>query len=663
MLVLHILLFSLLGMFFSANTASAASASDWKAGYIIDDRVFYRGGDLSPSAIQQFLNSKRPSCDTQGTVGPYYDRNGTRWNTRADYGRAVGSPPPYTCLKDYSTTFDGRGADSYCQAIGGGTKNAATIIHEVSNACGVSAKALIVMLEKEQGLVSDDWPWNIQYRSAMGYGCPDTAPCDAQYYGLFNQVYNAARQFKLYAAKPGDYRYKPYQTNFIYWNPNSGCGGSNVYIENKATAGLYIYTPYQPNQAALNAVYGNGDGCSAYGNRNFFNYFTDWFGSPRIQILASFAERYAELGGEGGVMGKVVANQVCGASDGGCYQVFENGALYWSKSSGTFESYGPMRTRYLEMGGENGSLGYPNERVICGLKDNGCYQRYQHGVIYYSPKVGRAYENKDSIRERYVLTGAESGSLGYPTSPKICGLRDGGCYQGYENGAIYWSVGSGTYDISGPTRQRYMEMFSESGSLGYPTSTQICGLKNGGCVQFFQYGKLYLNPSTNKAYEVFGAISRRYDNLQLENGPFGYPVSELACSSKGNGCRQHFDGGLIYASANGQTHTITNTDIKVRWEELGTQDGIIGAPTSTTECGTKNGGCYQFFKNGSIFYSPATGAKSVWGGIYQKWSSTGKEWGTLGYPKTNELYFAEGAYQDFEHGRIYWTPQKGAWIE
>lgn len=260
---------------------SALTGSEWKAGRIIDDPYMYRASDLSVNDIQGFLNTKVGICDTQGTQGPYYDKYGNRWNTRADYGRSAGNPPPYTCLKDYSTTFASRSADSYCQAISGGTKSAATIIYEVSNACDISAKALIVMLEKEQGLVSDDWPWNIQYRGAMGYGCPDTAPCDAEYYGLFNQVYNAARQFKLYAAKPGDYRYKPYQSNFIYWNPSSSCGGSDVYIENKATAGLYNYTPYQPNTAALDRLYGSGDGCSAYGNRNFWRLFNDWFGPTR----------------------------------------------------------------------------------------------------------------------------------------------------------------------------------------------------------------------------------------------------------------------------------------------------------------------------------------------------------------------------------------------
>jgi hypothetical protein len=75
--------------------------------------------------------------------------------------------------------------------------------------------------------------------------------------------------------------YTPYivGTNFIRYNPNAACGGTNVTIANRSTQALYNYTPYQPNQAALNAGYGNGDSCSAYGNRNFYLYFTDWFGS------------------------------------------------------------------------------------------------------------------------------------------------------------------------------------------------------------------------------------------------------------------------------------------------------------------------------------------------------------------------------------------------
>ena len=50
-------------------------------------------------------------------------------------------------------------------------------------------------------------------------------------------------------------------------------GDIDVYVKNKATAALYTYTPYQPNEAALNNMYGLGDRCSAYGNRNFYNMF------------------------------------------------------------------------------------------------------------------------------------------------------------------------------------------------------------------------------------------------------------------------------------------------------------------------------------------------------------------------------------------------------
>jgi hypothetical protein len=125
----------------------------------------------------------------------------------------------------------------------------------------------------------DDWPWPKQFQKAMGYGCPDTAPCDAQYYGFYNQMFNAAKQFRSYANNPNSYNHIPGQNNQVRFNPNPACGSSMVYIENKATAGLYNYTPYQPNGAAVGNLNGTGDACSAYGNRNFWRFFNDWFGS------------------------------------------------------------------------------------------------------------------------------------------------------------------------------------------------------------------------------------------------------------------------------------------------------------------------------------------------------------------------------------------------
>lgn len=247
----------------SFQGVSALSGSQFNAARIMDDIVFFNGNALTASQIQSFLNSKVPACDT----------NHTQSSSSNDSG------PPYTCLKDYSMSTPNKAADSYCNSYSGGTKSAAQIIYDVGKACGVSQKALVVMLQKEQGLVTDTWPWDIQYKKAMGFGCPDTAPCDSQYYGFFNQVYMAARQFKKYQANPQNYNFRAGFTSNVLYNPNTACGSHSVTMANSTTAGLYNYTPYQPNAAALNNLYGNGDSCSAYGNRNFWRYYNDWFGS------------------------------------------------------------------------------------------------------------------------------------------------------------------------------------------------------------------------------------------------------------------------------------------------------------------------------------------------------------------------------------------------
>lgn len=256
----------LLTAIFSLGQKSLAlSGSAWRPGSIIDDGIFYKNSAMSALEVQGFLNGQVGQCDTWGTKASEYGGG-----TRAQYGTSKGFPPPYTCLKDYSQNG----------------LSAAQIIKQAADTYNVSPRVLLVTLQKEQLLVTDDWPWATQYRSAMGYGCPDTAPCDSEFYGFYNQVMKAASQFRRYANFPSEYRYKPYQNNFIQYNPNAGCGGTNVYVENLATAGLYNYTPYQPNQSALSNLYGSGDSCGAYGNRNFWRFFNDWFGTTKYSFGA-----------------------------------------------------------------------------------------------------------------------------------------------------------------------------------------------------------------------------------------------------------------------------------------------------------------------------------------------------------------------------------------
>ncbi len=220
-----------------------------EGGYIISDAAFFDGDAMTASEIQTFLNGKVKTCSTG-----------------------------YTCLKSYKADIGAKAADKYCAALAAAKGvSAATIIQRVALACGISPKVLLVMLQKEQGLVTATAPSSTKYGKAMGQACPDTAACDPKFAGFFNQVFGAARQMQVYTHNPSAYNYKPGQVNTIKWHPSSACGTSKVYIQNRATANLYIYTPYRPNVAALAAGTGTGDSCSSYGNRNFYNYYVSWF--------------------------------------------------------------------------------------------------------------------------------------------------------------------------------------------------------------------------------------------------------------------------------------------------------------------------------------------------------------------------------------------------
>ncbi len=232
------------------TAASAADGSQFNPGYIISDEVFYNETAMTPETIQAFLVAKSGSCSAG-----------------------------YTCMKDYVQNTPVIAGDQYCNGLDGGTDSAARIIWEIGMSCGINPQVILVLLQKEQSLITmnnlDAGPLQRGHRVLL----PRHRPCDPAYQGFVYQVYYAARAFNRYAANPTSFGYRAGQTHNILYNPDVGCGYKSVYVQNQATANLYIYTPYTPNASALANLYGEGDGCASYGNRNFWRLFTDWFGS------------------------------------------------------------------------------------------------------------------------------------------------------------------------------------------------------------------------------------------------------------------------------------------------------------------------------------------------------------------------------------------------
>ncbi|MHA7191138.1 hypothetical protein ACX80N_12710 [Arthrobacter sp. MDT2-16] len=372
--------------------------------------------------------------------------------------------------------------------------------------------------------------------------------------------------------------------------------------------------------------------------------------------IAAVAARTSELGAS-------TSGIVCGLIEGGCYQNFQGGAVTWTAGVGAHATInGAIRNVWQSSGFETGPLGYPTSAKTCGLRDGGCYQNFQRGAILWSSTTGAHMSPNGAIRNTYAANGFENGGLGYPTGPQICGITANGCYQDFQGGAIHWTSTTGAHATGGDIRRAWAGSSYETGRLGYPTSGETCGLVNGGCYQNFQGGAILWSSTTGARTSPNGAIRNAYAANGFERSGLGYPTSNETCGLVNGGCYQNFQGGaILWTSTTGAR--ITGGEIRNAYAASGFETGGLGYPTSNETCGLVNGGCYQNFQGGAILWSPTTGARVTGGQIRAAYAASGFETGRLGYPTSNETCTtATNCKQTFQRGTITWTPTTGARI-
>jgi len=430
------------------QNSEAASLANFRPGNIISDYVMSNYKTMTVEEIDTFLH-EHGNCNNT-------DIYKAEWYPSVHYHIEDGH---FVCLAD----------EVFAEGIEYGDlipeettyRTAAQVIYDTAQTFQINPQVLLVLLEKEQGLISDSWPNSLQYRSATGFGCPDTAPCNELYYGFVNQLDNAAYLFRT--VLDGGWTNFPLGDNYIYYNPNRSCGGSNVYVENLATSSLYRYTPYQPNAAALAAGYGTVT-CGAYGNRNFYLFFMDWFGDPTISKEAIIEaqtkyEQPVEDGWyqifsksnpknvfdiRGGVKsGMTIAEMLVFPQNAGTTenQIFK---LQYNDNTGYYNIINPATNLYLDVRGgktDNGST------LIVFPKNNSCNQDWliekdNNGFLKFVSRCSsKALENADGtlIINKNSSSSAQEWHL--EAVQKASTIIDEGIYQ--------ISIGENAFDISG----------------------------------------------------------------------------------------------------------------------------------------------------------------------------------------------------------------------
>ncbi len=162
--------------------------------------------------------------------------------------------------------------------------------------------------------------------------------------------------------------------------------------------------------------------------------------------------------------------------------------------------------------------------------------------------------------------------------------------------------------------------------------------------------------SCNGSPATVGKIDEKYRALGGCGSFLGKPITAETITPDSVGRYSVFENGSIYWTPDTGAFEVHGV-IRDKWKELGWEAGFVGYPI-TDETPTPDGvGRFNVFQGASIYWSPSTGAHEVHGTIRDKYKEVGWEAGRLGYPTSDEYSVSGGRRSDFEHGFITWDAQ------
>jgi uncharacterized protein with LGFP repeats len=320
---------------------------------------------------------------------------------------------------------------------------------------------------------------------------------------------------------------------------------------------------------------------------------------------------------------------------------------------------GVVYDKWLSEDGPSGPLGEPAV-VEGGTRDGGRFNHFQGGSVYWTPATG-AQAVGGAIRGRWASLGWERSRLGYPVTDELATPDRRGRYTHFQGGSIYWSPSTGAWQVGGAIRARWADLGWENSALGYPVTNELATPDRRGRYTHFQGGSIYWTPATG-AHPVLAETRAEWAALGWETSRLGYPVTGTARTPDRSGTYQHFQSGSIYWSPSTGAHAVRGA-IRDTWAAMGWERSALGYPT-TRGLGTPDGrGVYNHFQRGSVYWTEATGAHAVSGPIRDAWAARGWETSSLGYPVAGAVGGPGGTTsQAFQGGTITWSPTAGATV-
>ncbi|MET4614170.1 uncharacterized protein with LGFP repeats [Rhodococcus sp. PvR044] len=163
-------------------------------------------------------------------------------------------------------------------------------------------------------------------------------------------------------------------------------------------------------------------------------------------------------------------------------------------------------------------------------------------------------------------------------------------------------------------------------------------------------------------HAVCGLIRDKYNAMGGPGSWLNYPTSPEYQNPGGTGARSEFVNGSIYWSPSTGAHPVTLLYMS-KWSGHGWESGWMGYPTADEVRNPDNVGSRQEFQGAAIYWHPLTGTATIGGAIRARWNATNAEAGPLGYPSSDEQWTpSNGRFNNFSwNSSIYWHSITGAW--
>jgi hypothetical protein len=216
----------------------------------------------------------------------------------------------------------------------------------------------------------------------------------------------------------------------------------------------------------------------------------------------------------------------------------------------------------LSQSGTTLTYALPGERNVNGVMRN--FIPHPAPVIIHVAGI-RGFIVQGAIRDKWLSLGAHTGFLGRPVSDETPAASEGGLFNHFEGGSIFWTAQWGVFEVHGPIRQKWSELGWEQGFLGFPVTDVLAIPDSGGQYSVFEHGIITLQPGQAEAVAEQHHYERIYAQIRAKILARFFAIGK-------QGRRNHF------ASANQLAGVVNTTDGKekaemARWSIDQSNDG------------------------------------------------------------------------------------------